>query len=105
MDEYNTGVARAVVGRYSAAYHVARAKVGFGDGIKIVGVVVGLLLSFAFLALALRQGGAGVVVALIGFATGGCVALLFYVIGTLVAAQGQMLTAVLDTAVNTSPLL
>lgn len=42
---------------------------------------------------------------LIAIVLGGLVGLLLYVVGVIVAAQGQMLKATLDSAVNSSPFL
>ena len=36
---------------------------------------------------------------------GGVVALTFFVLGVIISAQGQLLLAALDTAVNSSPFL
>ena len=95
---------RAVVGRYSDAYLTARAINGLGGVIRTVGIVVGVVIGLPALGLAFKEG-VGVLVGLMGIALAGCVATLFYLLGTLVAAQGQILKATLDTAVNTSAFL
>lgn len=88
--------------RYRDAYVVADAVVGIGGAIKIVGVVVAAAISIlAFLA----SGTVGPVVAVVcaGFGLiGGAVICVF---GVLIAAQGQMQYAILDVAVNTSPII
>jgi hypothetical protein len=56
--------------------------------------------------LALRDGGAlGMSLALGSVIGGGAVALVFFVAGVIIAALGQLLLAILDTAVNSSPIL
>lgn len=95
---------RAVVGRYSDAYLTARAINGLGDGIKVVGIVVGVVIGLPALGLAFKEG-VGVLFGFGGIVMAGCIATLFYLLGTLVAAQGQILKATLDTAVNTSAFL
>jgi hypothetical protein len=88
--------------RYRDAYRVAGAVVGVGSAIKTASIVVGGLLAFC---------------ALIGFANtsiplgfalvvfSGFLAMVGFVLGTLVSAQGQVLMAALDGAVNGSPFL
>jgi hypothetical protein len=84
--------------RYSSAYDVAR-------GYTILGAFVrwgGLAVAVAVLAAGVGIGG--------GFAFGGFAIACFIAImavgfAAAIAAQGQMLLAQLDTAVNTSPLL
>jgi hypothetical protein len=84
--------------RYGDAYSVARFIVGVGDTVKILGIMVGLVLFFAaFLAKGLFV--------VLGLVTALVTGSLFYVAGVLVSAQGQVLQASLDTAVNSSPLL
>lgn len=90
--------------RYADAYIVARTVDGFGLTIKILGIVIGavvVLLSFA----AASKGGVGVLFALIGVAVAGTIAAILYILGTLASAQGQILKATLDSAVNTSRML
>lgn len=88
--------------RYTDAYLVARTINGLGEGIKIAGFALGGLIVLAGFAAASKIGGA------FGFGAillGAVVALPIYVLGVLVSAQGQILKATLDTAVNSSPLL
>ncbi len=87
-----------VVNRYSNAYLIARAIVGFGSAIKIVGVVLGVLI---FLASLLASGQ----YFLVGLLFGAVIGTLFFLLGIFVSAQGEILKATLDTAVNTSPFL
>ncbi|MBI3767862.1 MAG: hypothetical protein HY271_05115 [Deltaproteobacteria bacterium] len=84
--------------RYRDAYSVATVIVSFGSSIKIVGILVGVgIMLLAFQASA-QMGVAGM---LLGGVAGG----IFYLLGILISAQGQILHAVLDTAVNSSPFL
>lgn len=110
-------VVSAVGSRYSDAYIVARTIDGFGTALKYVGLGLGSLMAFAAVAstttlpwvmpgsLGIVRFVAAAIVAGIGVGIAGCVGSAFYVLGTLSAAQGQILTAALDTAVNTSRLL
>lgn len=47
----------------------------------------------------------GIALSVAGVALGSAIAMILYVFGTLASAQGQILKATLDTAVNTSPFL
>ncbi|MEK6304553.1 MAG: hypothetical protein AABO41_28025 [Acidobacteriota bacterium] len=86
--------ATALMTRYRDAYLVARATATIGKVIKGIGIlVVALGLGSAGQYL----GGIGLLVALVGG--------LLYCAGVLVGAQGQVLLASLDTAVNSSPFL
>src|SRR2546427_10773548 len=89
-----------VIGRYSDAYKVAKTTVSFGEFIKIVGVVLGgLILLCGFLVL--NTGSTQVLVGATAFAV--ITGLIFYFLGVLVCAQGQVLQATLDAAVYASP--
>lgn len=83
--------------RYVDGYRVANTVNAFGQVIKVGGCVLGLLI-FIGVGDALKSPGGGVLLGLI-------VAALFFVVGIIVAAQGQLLKATLDTAVNSSPFL
>lgn len=88
--------------RYDDAYLVARTVNGAGQIIKVVGFTVAVVIAVGGFALASKVGSA------FGFGAvllGALVALPFYALGVLVSAQGQILKATLDTAVNSSPLL
>jgi hypothetical protein len=105
--------AKSLVKRYKDAYRVARTTTGLGSTIKGVGALLGLLIFFAVFALAAGQrnvygvrGGDIQVISVIVAATfGGTVWLVFFIWGVLVSAQGQILKASLDGAVNGSPFL
>lgn len=94
--------------RYTDAYRVADAIVGIGSVLKwIGGIGAGILIVFAIANTASKttpqivqpEVGIGVAVFL-----GGLWWAVFFVSGVLVSAQGQILRATLDTAVNTTPL-
>ena len=101
---YPSTVVTAVTSRYSDAYLVARSIDGIGVAIKSVGLVIGVVLAAASLA-AGSKGGAGVVFAFMGVAVAGAIATVLFLLGTLASAQGQILKAALDTAVNSSHFL
>jgi len=88
--------------RYKDAYLVGRTIVAFGGIIKGFGIVVGAIDAVVSLTL-MKQGGSTLVLAglLVGLVAGG----IIYGIGILVSAQGQILAATIDTAVNGSPFL
>jgi hypothetical protein len=101
--------------RYTDAYLAARAYVLLGNTIKTVGIVLGVLILvgfFAFASFAAKNaqqsdvgGGAFILVMFIGIANALLVGFIFYLLGVLVSAQGQILKASLDSAVNGSPFL
>lgn len=96
--------------RYGDAYRVAKATVNFGNGIKIAGIVLAALILLGTLMgtlIAVSQSDSMIGGALLipGILLAGFVGLLFYLLGVLVAAQGQTLLASLDSAVNSSPFL
>jgi len=84
--------------RYSDGYKAAKAIVGFGNLVKILGAVAGVIIALVALSVpgALFVGGA---------VLGGLVWLGLFVGGIVICAQGQLLLATLDSAVNTSPFL
>lgn len=93
-----------VVSRYTDAYRVARVIVGVGQLVKTLGIVafaVVLLISFGIGAETRSTAGA----VLSGAVAGGVIWLIAWVLGILVSAQGQLLKASIDTAVNNSPFL
>lgn len=91
------GVARSVAARYQDGYRAASWIIATGTMLKIAAVIAATLL-FAALASRWNQMLGSVVVA---FGVG----LVFWVGGVFTAAQGQLLKAILDTAVNSSPFL
>jgi hypothetical protein len=98
--------------RYADAYAVAGGIIGYGQSLKAMGGLIGGGLFVLTLIGGIAAGaqahapGTGFLLGLIlgaglGMAVGGPL----YAAGILVAAQGQILQALLDTAVHTSPLL
>ena len=72
---------------------------------KRIALILGCAI-FLVALLALTQGGnAGMLYALAGTGVALVVAIPIYVLGILVAAQGEILKATLDTAVTNSPFL
>ena len=87
--------------RYQDGYRVAKVIQGFGEGCKVLGIVLGLLIAIA-------GGNASSIssfVLVIGLVVGAIVGFVGWAIGVLISAQGQLLQATLDTAVNSSPFL
>jgi hypothetical protein len=97
----------ALMRRYKDAYLVARAVNGYGSIIKVAGIIIGSLLMLVGLFLVFQRDNtsfalaSGVMLLFFGIFVG----VLFYLIGILISAQGQILKASLDGAVNTSPFL
>jgi hypothetical protein len=98
--------ARALMSRYEDAYKVARVTVSFGDVIKIIGMVLaGVIVLLTLIAAGQTEGGLSFAMFLMGLVFAAFVGVLFYLFGVMVSAQGQILTASLDGAVNSSPFL
>ncbi|MBK7705990.1 MAG: zinc ribbon domain-containing protein [Acidobacteria bacterium] len=98
--------AKSVGRRYLDAYLTARAVDAFGKTIKGIGVAIGLLVIGIALLGALATGrGEGFAIGLMTAIIGALIGTLIYLLGVLVAAQGQILKASLDGAVNSSPFL
>lgn len=97
-----TSAAKSLRNRYKDAYSVASAAVGIGSIIKGVGVVLGLLIFFGPVVLGESTNSllmaSGVLLAII-------IGIIMYMLGILTSAQGQILKASLDSAVNSSPFL
>ena len=92
---------RSVMSRYTDAYLVARTITGVGATVKVIAfVIAGGIALIGFVA-----GSQSAQYAIGGIILGAIIATPIYVLGILVAAQGQILKATLDTAVNSSPLL
>lgn len=102
-------VAPRVMNRYTDAYRVARTTVFIGNLLKVLGVVAGLIIGVTVFALLAGQSRlnpqfeiAGIV---LGLFFGGGVFAFFFVLGVVISAQGQLIKATLDGAVNASPFL
>ncbi len=88
--------------RYSDAYLVASTIAGIGDLVKRVALILGVCIILAAIVVA-SQGSIAFGVG--GFILAFIVTIPIYVLGILVAAQGQILKATLDSAVTSSPFL
>ena len=93
---------RDIESRYTDAYRVAIAVIAFGSAVKVIGAIIAAVLALASLA-AFEDLGGGV--ALGGLLIAAVLLAGFWSFGVLVTAQGQLLFATLDTAVNGSPFL
>ena len=97
--------------RYRDAYLIARTITAFGTGVKVIAFVIGGAIALIGLIAASHAGSLADSdrqawqFFISGIVGGVIVGIPIYVLGILVAAQGQILKATLDTAVNTSPLL
>ena len=87
--------------RYQDGYRVAKLINGFGQTCKVAGIGLGGLI---LLGCAMAPSGSSFLV-VIGLVVGSIVGFAGWAIGVLISAQGQMVKATLDTAVNTSPFL
>lgn len=102
--------ANSVITRYQDAYLVARVTTGFGSSIKAIGIA----LAVGIFLVGLVVGGtmarmygseAQAVFGILGTVFAAVIGATFYLLGILVSAQGQILKASLDGAVNSSPFL
>jgi hypothetical protein len=93
-------------GRYHDAYLIARATAAIGQVVKSIGVGLRVIIALGAVVLATQtQGSQSAILVLGGVIAGAVVAIPLFVLGILVAAQGQVLKAALDAAVHTSPFL
>jgi hypothetical protein len=99
--------ATSLMKRYTDAYLVARAINGFGSLIKVIAIVIAILLVLIGFWVAAQNGPREPIsyLGIMGIFAGILSGALFYIIGVLVSAQGQILKASLDGAVNSSPFL
>jgi hypothetical protein len=101
----------AFVQRYADLYRAARVMTGLGETVKVVGLVsAGVVFMVWFLmAVAAAQGfGGGLaffMCLIIGVAFGALVGGVFFLLGVLISAQGQLLMSHADSAVHSSPFL
>lgn len=99
-------ISASLWGRYRDAYLVARATAAIGGAVKGIGIGLGILIVLGAVGLATQNQGAQSAAYLIGgLLAAAVVGVPLYVLGILVAAQGQVLKATLDAAVHTSPFL
>lgn len=89
--------------RYTDAYRVAKAIIGLGNTVKLVAFLAAAVIFLASLRVESSFfGGASIVFGLfLALIIGGG----GFILGTLLSAQGQVLKATVDTAVNSSPFL
>jgi hypothetical protein len=90
--------------RYRDAYSVARSITGYGALLKAGGIAVGIGIIFLGIVSAAADRGPGAAAFFVGLIAGAIAGLSIYAFGVMVSAQSQILLAMLDTAVNTSPL-
>jgi hypothetical protein len=101
----------AFVQRYADLYRAAKVMTGLGDTVKVVGLAsAGVIFMVWFLmAVAASQGFGGAVAffmcLVIGVAFGALVGGVFFLLGVLISAQGQLLISHADSAVHSSPFL
>lgn len=91
--------------RYREAYVVAARSVEMGRAIEGVGIVLGILVGIGGIAVVAQLRVDNPVLMLFALTPGATIGALVYAIGVFVAANGQMLLASLDSAVNGSPFL
>jgi len=97
---------RRLMSRYTDAYRIARTVTAFGATVKVIAIIVGAPIGLIGLVAGLASGDhKSVLVAAAGVILGVIFAVPIFILGILVSAQGQILKATLDTAVNSSPLL
>ena len=95
------GSALDVLTRYQDGYRVANLINGFGQTCKVVGVCFGGLI---FLGSAMAESISSFAI-VIGLVVGSIVGFVGWANGVLISAQGHLVKATLDTAVNSSPFL
>jgi hypothetical protein len=97
---------RMLIGRYDDAYLLSRATVTIGNVVKIIGVILAVLIvAGTFVFTGQIRGDASLPPLVGGIVLAAIIGMVCYVLGTLVAAAGQILKGILDVAVNTSPFL
>jgi hypothetical protein len=96
-------VSKKASARYACAYSVARTITAVGWFIKVLGVVISIgIMSIGLLAQIDSPRGN----TLIGcFVFGMVVGVPIFILGILISAVGQLMLAVMDTSVHTSPFL
>jgi hypothetical protein len=103
----NTATASDVVkSRYRDAYFVGLSLVRWGQGVEVLGIVAGVTIALLGLVGAMNASTpVSPRAVLVPIILAAAIVVASYIAGIMVAAQGQIVLAVLDTAVNTSPLL
>jgi hypothetical protein len=87
--------------RYQDGYRVSNTIVGVGNAIKVIGIIIALM--FVVAGISILGVRAGSIVGILIIAV--LVATVFFTLGVLVSAQGQILRAGLDVAVYSSTFL
>ncbi|MFZ0959493.1 MAG: hypothetical protein WAO35_01205 [Terriglobia bacterium] len=91
--------------RYGDAYTVADAIISTGEAVKVIGVALALVGAVAVAVVGYSGGAANFGFwSVLGLLLCAVVGLAVWIAGVFITAQGQLLRALLDTAVNTSPL-
>jgi len=107
-------VANSMTDRYVDAYRTAKFQTGVGATIKKASLVVGGIIDGLCLINILSNLGSqsmfgpnlfGAALGLFGLIVATAGGAIGWILGTLISAQGQLLKATLDGAVNTSPFL
>jgi hypothetical protein len=88
--------------RYHDGYLVASSMVLIGSIVKFLSLAFGAII---ILVSATNTQNEGNLVLVGGIITGVAIALFGFVVGVLISAQGQIMQSMIDTAVNTSPLI
>ncbi|MGA3264063.1 MAG: carboxypeptidase-like regulatory domain-containing protein [Terracidiphilus sp.] len=88
--------------RYQDGYLVASSIVLIGNIVKFLSLSIGAIV---FIVAAANAQAEGTLVLCVGIIAGVVVALSGFAIGVLISAQGQIMQSMIDTAVNTSPLI
>lgn len=92
--------------RYQDAYTTARAIIAIGGVIKGIGIAFGIIVILVgLMASAITRESDSAMLIFGSFILAALGGMAFYVSGVFVSAQGQILMAALDSAVNSSPFL
>jgi hypothetical protein len=97
--------ASAIIQRYSHAYLTARTITNIGVLIKRTACFIGITIMLISISYLTQSHSSNAIEALIGLVVAFVTATPIYILGILVAAQGEILKATLDTAVTTSPFI
>lgn len=89
-----------IVVRFVEGYSAAKETIGLGSLVKGIGIVIAII--GYILSLVIARGALGIMASILSATVSG---LIIYAFGALLAAQGRILMATLDTAANTSPNL
>ena len=103
QDAASSPVGQPVMSRYTDAYRVARATTAIGDIVKVIGVILAVIILVVGLGIASQSGEDMMGIAAVPLAI--VIGVPFYVLGILVSALGQILKAILDATVTSSPFL